>query len=93
MSKRSLPCFFCLCHQSTGLLFESLSLSLFQVCVRGLMHIVKWMEGLEKHGSDPHLLSISSSRDASLARRKGKRHSTTSRSFIDNSQAGAGENG
>ncbi|CAI8049930.1 Leucine-rich repeat and calponin homology domain-containing protein 1 (Fragment) [Geodia barretti] len=60
------------------------------VCVRGLMHIVKWMEGLEKHGSDPHLLSIS--RDASLARRKGKRHSTSSRSFIDNSQP-AGENG
>ena len=64
-----------------------------QVCVRGLMHIVKWMEGLEKHGSDPHLLSSSSlsSREASLARRKGKRHST-SRSYIDSIQP-AGENG
>ena len=67
-----------------------------QVCVRGLQHIVKWMEGLEKHGSDPHLLlssSAMSSREASLARRtKSKRNSITltSRSFIDNSQ---GENG
>jgi hypothetical protein len=67
------------------------------VCVRGLMHIVKWMEGMDKHGSDPHLLSTSSlsSREASLARRKGKRQSTTSmRSYaIDSAQPGGGENG
>ena len=59
------------------------------------MHIVKWMEGIEKHGSDPHLLSTSSisSREASLARRcKGKRQSTTSRSIVDGAQQ-SGENG
>jgi Leucine-rich repeat (LRR) protein len=62
------------------------------VCVRGLMHIVKWMEGMEKHGSDPHLLSVSSlsSREASLARRSKAKRQSNSRSFIDSSP---GENG
>ena len=56
------------------------------------MHIVKWMEGMEKHGSDPHLLSVSSlsSREASLARRSKAKRQSNSRSFIDSSP---GENG
>ena len=57
--------------------------------MRGFTHIVKWMEALEKHGSDPHLLSGSlSSREASLARRgKNKRQTPASvpRSMMDSS--------
>lgn len=43
-----------------------------QVCVRGLVHICKYLEGLEKKGSDPHLLSLTQ-RDESLRRRKEQR--------------------
>ena len=59
------------------------------------MHIVKWMEGMEKHGSDPHLLSTSSlsSREASLARRSKAKRQSNSRSFIDSSAQRGAENG
>ena len=52
------------------------SLLLSQVCVRGLVHIFKYLENLEKRGSDPHLLAMTA-RDETLRRRKERSNKRT----------------
>ena len=56
-----------------------------KVCVRGLVHIFKYLESLEKRGSDPHLISLTN-RDESLRRRKDRmnRRTPSSRPMSEN---------